>query len=303
MTLSGKGRYCGRHWPIGSTASPDSVSYYTDYISMAETLEMGVEYNTAAPFCATASSGKMRFEAATDGSAKMPDRYMEALLPFDLEEAKSFSIESIVGRPAEAPDDAEGRCRDLVTDDATRVMERELAVESVRQKAVAGVCRIASCDTAIEDISYESYLLPMWLAHGTWEGKDVLLAVNGQTGSVACELPCDESKRKTVIALSSLLAASLPLVLLFLSPLLFAASIVLIFGYAGIAAWLISLYDKNNKADLDSTSPRKKDDVGEESLGTIVKSGKLEDVERWRSEDSYGSYNEVLSALAFSPIK
>ena len=36
--------------------------------------------------------------------------------------------------------------------------------------------------------------MPVWMLHTTWNGKDYLFAMNGQTGKMVGDLPCDYKK-------------------------------------------------------------------------------------------------------------
>ena len=37
-------------------------------------------------------------------------------------------------------------------------------------------------------------LLPVWMLHTKWQGKDYLFAMNGQTGKLVGDLPVDKRK-------------------------------------------------------------------------------------------------------------
>mgnify|MGYP006972661966 CR=1 FL=1 len=52
--------------------------------------------------------------------------------------------------------------------------------------------RGSNVDTKVTNVSYA--LLPVWMLHTKWQGKDYLFAMNGQTGKLVGDLPVDKRK-------------------------------------------------------------------------------------------------------------
>ena len=47
-------------------------------------------------------------------------------------------------------------------------------------------------------------LLPVWMLHTRWQDQDFLFAMNGQTGKLVGDLPCDKKKLNRITLLSGL---------------------------------------------------------------------------------------------------
>ena len=125
-----------------------------------------------------------------DSSSKMPDAHMDAIEPYDYRELTGFSLGYMPGYAAERPDIAADQ-------EKKRVGERmENSMVNALEASVEGYDTVTpeavDADVAWKHVTYA--LLPVWLLHTQWEGKDYLFAMNGQTGRFVGDLPIDGKK-------------------------------------------------------------------------------------------------------------
>ena len=137
-------------------------------------------------------AGTMQFHGVpVDGSTKMPDAHMDAIEPFDYNEMVPFSVGYLPGYITDRYDldvaECDSRARKRVENTALSEMEGTatgyMAIEMHGGKA----------DAKWDDIAYA--LLPVWMLHTKWDGRDYLFAMNGQTGKLIGDLPIDQGKK------------------------------------------------------------------------------------------------------------
>lgn len=131
-----------------------------------------------------------------DGSQKMDDTLMEAIEPFDYDRLEPFKLPYLSGFFADRYDeDAESR--------RERALERVKATAiKLLRESVTGYnnVQIQDEDYRVRQTKIVQALLPVWLMSVTWEGKNFLFAVNGQTRKFVGDLPLDKSlQMKTVL--------------------------------------------------------------------------------------------------------
>lgn len=125
-----------------------------------------------------------------DASSKMPDGHMDAIEPFDYSALENFSVSYLPGFMADRYDQNKGEC-------AKRAKAR---ISSTAENALHATLEdYTAYDTVEENITVDVQsahyaLLPVWLLHTKWNGKDFLFAMNGQTGRLVGELPIDKAK-------------------------------------------------------------------------------------------------------------
>lgn len=131
-------------------------------------------------------AGTVSFEKVpVDASSKMPDANMDSIEPFDYRELKPFSNAYLPGYLADRYDvdveasvpRADARCR--------------ASCESAMTQTVTGY---TTCVPERKQISLhrgkaDYVLLPVWVLHTKWKGKDYLFSMNGQTGKLTGDLP------------------------------------------------------------------------------------------------------------------
>ena len=125
-----------------------------------------------------------------DGSTKMPDAHMDAIEPYDYNDIKEFSTAYLPGFFADKYDQDAAEC-------APRVDERlRNSAAQALASTVTGYSSVIPEHTDIRlkhgEIKYA--LLPVWMLHTKWNGKDFLFAMNGQTGKMIGDLPIDKMK-------------------------------------------------------------------------------------------------------------
>ena len=124
-----------------------------------------------------------------DGSGKMDDTLMESLEPFHFEDAVPFKTAYLAGYMADKYDvDAE--------QSAERANER--IRNSTKQAFEATVDGYDTVEPERNHIQLHGgktayALYPVWLLSTTWQGKNYLFAMNGQTGKFVGDLPLDKS--------------------------------------------------------------------------------------------------------------
>ena len=128
-----------------------------------------------------------------DGSSKMPDAHMDAIEPFDYSELKPFSTAYLPGYLADKYDvDAEA-C-------AQRADERiRTSTEEALAASVIGYASVTpeQVDIRLQRGQVKYALLPVWMLHTGWQGKQFLFAMNGQTGKLIGDLPVSKGRVAT----------------------------------------------------------------------------------------------------------
>ena len=138
-----------------------------------------------------ARSGDVAFaRVPVDGSSKMPDAHMDAIEPFDYAELKDFSSAYLPGFLAEKYDVDADACQDRAT-------------ERIRSSTISAFER--TCDEydeltpeitniSLSESSVKYALLPVWMLSTKWQDKNLLFAMNGQTGRLVGDLPVSMGK-------------------------------------------------------------------------------------------------------------
>lgn len=133
-------------------------------------------------------SGRMDFEnIPLDASKNMEDAMMDALEPFDFTKKQPFDMRYLSGFFAEKyqyePKDLFQRMKNRISHGI-----QNKAAESGRQYDHVHSVR---CATNIQSDKQAYLLLPVWMLVSNFKGKKYLFAMNGQTGKMVGELPCD----------------------------------------------------------------------------------------------------------------
>ena len=127
-----------------------------------------------------------------DGSTKMADDLMESIEPFDLSQAMDFQTAYLAGFIADKYDvDAEASIE--------RANARiKKSTEDTFAATVDGYTTVTPVSTGINLRGGTSKyaLLPVWILNTEWNGQKYTFAMNGQTGKLVGNLPCDKSAYK-----------------------------------------------------------------------------------------------------------
>lgn len=138
-------------------------------------------------------AGSLAFEnVPADGSTKMPDDLMESIEPFDYSKAVDFQTAYLAGYMADKYDLS---AEDNLERANARIRKSTEAAFDATVKGYATVTKeTGSIQLSNNRVKYA--LLPVWLLHTKWNGQDYLFAMNGQSGKMVGNLPCDKAAYK-----------------------------------------------------------------------------------------------------------
>lgn len=124
-----------------------------------------------------------------DASKKMNDTLMEAIEPYEFEDAVPFQNAYMAGYVADRYDvDMDSRKQ--------RAAERaKRSAELSMKSTVTGYDNVNtnSSTVNIKNARYVYALYPVWLLNSTWNGESYTFAMNGQTGKMVGDLPVDKA--------------------------------------------------------------------------------------------------------------
>jgi len=131
-----------------------------------------------------------------DGSKKADDSYMEALEPFNYEDAVNFNGAYLAGYFADKYDVSVEESVDRANE---RVKNSTIqAFNDTTDRYVAVYPENTRVDFSNGKIRYS--LLPVWMLNIKYLDKVYQFAINGQTGKVVGEYPIDKSKKRKYFA-------------------------------------------------------------------------------------------------------
>lgn len=146
-------------------------------------------YNyTDTRFYSVTRDGSVRFEnIPVDGCSKIPNDLTESLEPFDFSQAEDFQTAYLSGYMADKYDVSSEECASIANERVRRSTESEFASTVL---GYATVCP-ESVNIQLANGKKKYALLPVWLMTTTWNGKQYIFAMNGQTGKFVGDLPMD----------------------------------------------------------------------------------------------------------------
>ena len=132
----------------------------------------------------------MTWNFTVDGSTKMPNGHMDAIEPYDYRAFQPFSTAYLPGYMADKYDEDADTCQ------ARAHSRMQNSVSSELSASITGYSSVSTLSENIHiDYTAKHYaLLPVWMLHTKWQGKDYLFAMNGQTGKLVGDLPVDKRK-------------------------------------------------------------------------------------------------------------
>ena len=138
----------------------------------------------------------MTWNFTVDGSTKMPNGHMDAIEPYDYRAFQPFSTAYLPGYMADKYDEDADTCQ------ARAHSRMQNSVSSELSASITGYSSVSTLSENIQiDYTAKHYaLLPVWMLHTKWQGKDYLFAMNGQTGKLVGDLPTDMGKFWTIFA-------------------------------------------------------------------------------------------------------
>ena len=142
-------------------------------------------------------AGSVTFERVpVDASSKMPDDHMDSIEPYDYAGLKPFSTAYLPGFLADKYDVSVADSRDRA--DTRCAASLEMALRRTADQYDA--CIPLNQNIRLKRGKVHYALLPVWMLHTKWNGKDFLFAMNGQTGRLVGDLPTDMGKFWTTFA-------------------------------------------------------------------------------------------------------
>ncbi len=165
-----------------------SVDYEGQKIRFYET---STEKVTATEHYEVRRGGSIAFEKVpVDASSKMPDDHMDSIEPYDYADLKPFSTAYLPGFLADKYDVSVENSRDRA--DTRCAASLEMALR--RTASEYDTCLPLNQSIRLKRGKVHYALLPVWMLHTKWNGKDFLFAMNGQTGKLVGDLPTDMGK-------------------------------------------------------------------------------------------------------------
>ena len=141
--------------------------------------------------------GDIAFEKVpVDASSKMPDDHMDSIEPYNYKDLKPFSTAYLPGFLADKYDVSVADSQERADSRCTASLEAALR----RTANMYDTCVPLNQDIRLKRGKVHYALLPVWMLHTKWNGKDFLFAMNGQTGRLVGDLPTDMGKFWTTFA-------------------------------------------------------------------------------------------------------
>ena len=133
-------------------------------------------------------------DVLVEASTSMPEKYLERLEPWDLENLTSYDAKYLAGFKAESYQ------KDIKTcfGEAKDYMVDEIS-DSVRRDIGGDTQMISSMHPKFDDITYKYILLPSWITSYIYKNKVYRVVVNARTGEVQGEYPFDWVKLVGII--------------------------------------------------------------------------------------------------------
>jgi len=256
------------------------VSGNADYLGYYEVEDSDGDSKTK-HYYAIKRAGHASFERIpVDGSSKMPDGHMDAIAPFDFNKLRDFSAGYVTGYLTEVPDEDAQACLPRAEDRARNSFESDLREDARREKGVEGIEETVRSETNVRMTGVSSCVLPVWLAHCTWEDHQMLFAVNGETGRCVGDLPIEGKRRAATIAGTALGLLLLAVIIFFVAMRGSDSQTGYIVGAIILIILGTFLVDAHFRGQMHTAVEATNADMSYTSEGLVV-------TERWRSRKSY----------------
>ena len=136
-------------------------------------------------------AGTVQFEKLpVDASTKMPDGNMDSIEPYDYSQLVAYSNAYLPGYLADR--------FDVSVDDSAERADRRCRASCIQviSSTVSGyeTCTTTSANVRLHRGEVKYALLPVWMLHTKYNGKDYLFSMNGQTGKLTGDLPVSMAK-------------------------------------------------------------------------------------------------------------
>ena len=235
-------------------------------------------------------AGYAAFESIPiDGSSKMPDAHMDAIAPFDFAKLRDFDAGYLAGYLAEVADEDAETCLPRAEAQARTSFAGDLESDARRERGVDGIDETVASEVNAKVEVVRPCVLPVWLAHCTWNGNQMLFAVNGDTGKCVGDLPIDGKRRAATIAVTAIVLAAIALAfLVFVMEGEDAGSFLV--GAAIFIALATMLVDGHFRGQMKTAVETEDAHMSYNGEGLVV-------TERWRSKKGYLNRAKALDSL------
>ncbi|MCR5175548.1 MAG: hypothetical protein K6C05_01720 [Anaerovibrio sp.] len=147
-------------------------------------------------------NGRMSFHnVPVDGSAKMDNKWMESIEPFDYSNMVPFTTTYMAGFLADRYDVT---ASEALPDAEIRIRE---SADGVLSDSVEGYssCTTDALNVVCTNGKQQYAMAPIWILSTKYQDKPYTFIMNGQTGKLVGELPVDENKAKMYWGLAGLI--------------------------------------------------------------------------------------------------
>lgn len=183
-------------WLYDATANGDMVYEATRvHTRKTETATTVTTYTTTDYFQLNRSGFATFDKVPADASTKMDDDLMDSVEPFDFKDLVPFTPAYLAGYLAERYDVSK-------EESLERAKHRmKTSAEAAFSNTTTGYSTVVpvSHNLKIEASKIRYVLLPVWILNTTWEGQHFIFAMNGQTGKIVGDLPCDTAAYKKYV--------------------------------------------------------------------------------------------------------
>lgn len=136
-------------------------------------------------------AGTMTFmNIPADGSNNMPDDLMESIEPFDASKAVPFQTAYLAGYLADKYDVEAEQNAPRINERVKNTLLQMLSSTAVGYSSLT----LKNGNVRLNNAKTRYALFPVWLLSTTYQGKNFLFCMNGQTGKMVGDLPIDKGK-------------------------------------------------------------------------------------------------------------
>ncbi len=182
-----------------------SVDGRIEYTAETVKLSKLIECSNVHSAYKCSASGKMRFQhIPQDATTEIDGDISQGLEPYNFSEVKAFSFAYLSGMEARIFNMDESDSFETVAERVSDSFDRYLTdAENYQYLKVAK----REYDIKQERVTYA--LMPIWYMEVTWKKKKFTVAMNGQTGKLACEVPVSKLKYYMFLVSTGFLAYSI----------------------------------------------------------------------------------------------
>ena len=148
--------------------------------------------------------GYMDFsKVPVDGSSKLEAEVLEAIEPFDFSELKPFKAAYLQGYLSDRFDADAKSAKPRANERIRNSITEEIAKTTTSYQMVVPTQAAVS----LNDNQVAYALLPVWILHTQYKGKDYRFAMNAQTGKFVGDLPIDYKKFVLIVLMTFVITA------------------------------------------------------------------------------------------------